>query len=75
MARYLNPGDHNPRRITKTDQPFAKRLDFKDIKFPVKTRDIRKIKKKKNPSALVMKIRKNVQFMYQNNIVKKNMLA
>ena len=31
--------------ITKTDKEFAKKLDFKDIKFPVKIRDIRKIEK------------------------------
>ena len=46
LVRYLNPADHNPRRITKVDKDFAKRLDFKDIKFPVKTRDIHKIEKK-----------------------------
>ena len=39
----LNPADHNPRWITKADKRFAKRLDFKDIKLPVKTRDIHKI--------------------------------
>ena len=46
LVRYLNPADHNPRRNTKADRDFAKRLDFKDIKFPVKTRDIHKIEKK-----------------------------
>ena len=46
LVRYLNPADHNPRSITKSDKNFAKRLDFKDIRFPVKTRDIRKIEKK-----------------------------
>ena len=46
LFRYLNPADHNPRRITKADNNFAKRLDFKNIKFPVKTRDIHKIKKR-----------------------------
>ena len=29
-----------------TDKDFAKRLDFKNIKFPVKIRDIQKIEKK-----------------------------
>ena len=43
MVRYLNPEDRNPARITKFDKDFAKRFDFKDIKFPVKTRDIHKI--------------------------------
>ena len=46
LVRYLNPADHNPRRITKADNDFATRLDFKDIKFPVKTRDIHELEKK-----------------------------
>ena len=45
MVRYLNPAQHNPRRITKADKDFGKRLDFKDIKFPVKIRDIHKTEK------------------------------
>ena len=46
-------------------------------KFPVKIRDIHKIEKKRNPSALAflaIKIKKNIQSMYQKNVVKKNML-
>ena len=39
LVIYLNPADHNSRIITKADKDFAKRLDFKDIKFPVKLRD------------------------------------
>ena len=46
LVRYLNPADHNPRRITTADKDFAKRLGFKVIKFPVKIRDIHKIDKK-----------------------------
>ena len=46
LVRYLNPADHNPRRITKADKDFAEKLDFKDIKFPVKFRDIHKTEKK-----------------------------
>ena len=48
LVRYLNLADHNPKRIARADKDFAKRLDFKDIKFPVKTRDIHKIGEKKN---------------------------
>ena len=44
MVRYLNPVGRNPRRITKADKDFAKRHHFKDIKFPVKIRDIHKLK-------------------------------
>ena len=54
---------HNPRRIKKADKDFAKRLAFKDIKFPVKIKDIYKTEKK-NPRALaffVMKIKKNIR--------------
>ena len=38
----MNPADHNPRRITKADKTFAESLDFKEMKFPVKIRDIEK---------------------------------
>ena len=47
LARYLNPADHHPVRITKVDKDFPKILGFKNIKFPVKTGDILKIEKKK----------------------------
>ena len=33
-------------RIRKTDKVFARKLDFKDKKFPVKIRDLHKIEKK-----------------------------
>ena len=35
--------DHHPARIAKADKYFAKKLDLKDIKFPLKVRDIHKI--------------------------------
>ena len=77
LVRYLNPADHHPARITKTDKDFVKRLHLKDIKFPVKISDIHEIKKKRIPLALVflaMEIKKNIQSVYQKNVVKKNML-
>ena len=40
LVRYLNLANYHPTRITKADKDFAKRFDFKDIKFPVKIRDI-----------------------------------
>ena len=45
LVRYLDPTDHHPRRITKADKGFEKKIDFKDIKFSAKIRDIYKIKK------------------------------
>ena len=61
--RYLNPVNH-----VKADKDFGKKLDFKDIRFPVKVRGIHKIKKKRITLALVflvMKIGKNIQFIHQ----------
>ena len=46
LFRYLHPADHHPARIKKADKDFSKRLDFKEKKFPVITRDIQKIEKK-----------------------------
>ena len=46
ISGYLNPANHKPASITKGDKDFAKKGDFKDIEFPVKIRDIQKIKKK-----------------------------
>ena len=49
---------------------IVKKLDFKDIKFPIKVRDIHKIEKKKKKTPLglvllVMTVKKNSQFIYQ----------
>ena len=60
MVRYLNPADPNRTRITKVDKGFAYRLDFKDIKLPVKTGDIHKIGKENSVSISV--------FGYENNV-------
>ena len=46
LVRYLNPADHHSTRITKADRDFAKKLDFKEIKFPLKVRDVYKIEEK-----------------------------
>ena len=45
LIRYLHPADHHSSRIRKVDKNFARYLDFKDIKFPVKIRDIHKFEK------------------------------
>ena len=76
MVRYLNPADHNPARISKADIDFAKRLDFKDIKFPVKTRDIHKIKKKSSIGIIVFGYKNKVKYSIcvSKNILKINLL-
>ena len=33
LVRYVHSADHNPKRITKADKDFAKKLDFKDTIF------------------------------------------
>ena len=45
IVRYLNATDLNPTTIEKAGKDFAKKLDFKDIKFPVKIRDTLKTEK------------------------------
>ena len=40
LARYLNTEDHYPARIIKK---FSEKLDFKDVKYIVKIRDIHKV--------------------------------
>ena len=70
MVRYLHPADHHPERIRKVNILYGDKLDFKDIKFSVKVRDIHKIERK-IPLALVsyvIKIRKNNQSMYKKNL-------
>ena len=48
MVRYLHPANHNAARIRKSDKMFQSKVGFKDIKFPVKIKDICKIEKKNN---------------------------
>ena len=74
LVRHLNPADHRPGRITKADKDFARKQ--KDIDFESKLETFT-ILKKRIPLGLVflvMKIKKNIQSMYQKNVVKKNML-
>ena len=47
LSQILNPTDNHQARISKADKDFFKNLDFKELKIPVKIRNIRKIKKKK----------------------------
>ena len=67
LVRYLNPADHHPASIRKIDKDFARKHDFKDIKFPVKIRDIHKVEKKIASASvfLLMKIEKNSQSTFQ----------
>ena len=43
LVGHLNPTDLDPPRLTKADKDFVKTLNFKNINFPVKIRDIHKI--------------------------------
>ena len=76
LVRYLDPADHHPGRITKADKDFAKMLDFKVINFPVKIRDIRKIKNSNSISISLFgdENKENIQSMYKRNVATKNML-
>ena len=70
--RYLHPADHHPARIRKVDKYFAKELDFKDIKFPVKIKIFLRLKKiiASTLVFLVIKTSKNTQSLYQEILSK-----
>ena len=46
IVRYLNPADCNQEELQKLIKNLLKSLIFKNMKFPVKIRDILKIEKK-----------------------------
>ena len=54
LVRYLHPADNNPVRIRKIDEDLARKIDLKDIKFPVKIRNIHKTEKKKNCIGIIL---------------------
>ena len=60
LVRYLHTIDHHQVIIRKVGKLYGDKLDFKDIKFPVKIRDIHKIE--------------SHQSMRQKNVVKINIL-
>ena len=76
IVRYLNLADRNPARITKADKDFTKKPDFKDIKLPVKIRDIQKIEKKNSIGISVFgnENKEKHPIYVLKNVAKKNML-
>ena len=53
IVRYLIPANQYQGRIAKAYKDLAEKLDFKDIKFLVKIRDIHKIEKKNSIDSSV----------------------
>ena len=58
---HIYPAHYNPVRIKKVEKMFESELDFKNIKFPVKIRDIHKIERNGVVSALMFLIMKKIQ--------------
>ena len=57
------------------DEILAEELDFEDIKFPVKIKDIHKIEKKYiSNSVFGYESKKNIQLIFQKNVMKTNLL-
>ena len=79
LVRYLHPVDHHPARIVKPYKDFAKKHDFKDINCQsLHSPQIDTQLKKRSPLTLVfflMKTRKNIQSMYQENVLKKKIFS
>ena len=66
LVRYLQPADDNTSRILKADNDFVRQLDFKDIKFSFKVRNIHKIVRKNSIGISV--------FGYESKDEERNML-
>ena len=57
------------------DEILADELDFEDIKFPVKIKDIHEIEKKYiSNSVFGYESKKNIQLIFQKNVMKTNLL-
>ena len=63
----------------KPDKDFAKKLDFKEIKFPVKIRDIHKIKNNNSIGISIFsyenKEKKSNPCIEEKNVAKKEILT
>ena len=71
---------HNPRRILKLIKTLQRYLILKtkNVQSKLEIFTQLQLQKESIPSALaflVMKTRKNIQSMYQNNVVQKNILT
>ena len=54
LVRYLHSSDHNPARIRKIDKLFGDELQFENIRFPVKIKNIHKIERKKKKKRILL---------------------
>ena len=74
LVKYLHA--HNPRRIRKVDKDSTKKLDFADVQFSVKTKDIQKIEKESTCTGITVfgyENKQNIQPICQK-ILSKTML-
>ena len=76
FSKELTPSHPHSARMRKVDILYGDKLDFKDMKFPLRVGDILKIGRKISPALvlLVLKLIKNNQSKCQNNVVKINKL-
>ena len=70
LIKYFYLPDHNPKRITNVDKLNREKIDFKDIKLPVKVRDVQNFGKENSIGINVF----CYQSMCQKNVAKINML-
>ena len=75
ISIYLNPAQHHPAIIKKIDEILLDWVDFEDIKFPVKIKDIHKIEKNNSIRISVFgyENEKKKQSIYKKNVMKTNM--
>ena len=59
----MHSADRNPARIRKVDRSFGEELDFEDITFPVKSKDIQKFGKKYSIGINVFSYENKVKYL------------
>ena len=76
LVSYLHPADHHPARIGKADKDVARELNFKNIKFQVKIRNIHEIEKKNciDISVFSYENKQKYPICVSKNGLKKNVL-
>ena len=76
FSQTLISAHHNSGIIKKVDKDFSRKLEFKDIKFLVKIRDIRKIERNNAISISVFcyENKERYPIYVSKNALKKNMV-
>ena len=63
QVRHINPSKEHPKRIKKSDQQIAEKLDYDGIEFPVQEKDFNKVEVKNNVCINVIGYENKLAFL------------